>query len=844
VNAKAPQEIVMHDLVHELASIITADEFLVLDATEQKNWDISIHCRHVQLIKYKNQFNVFKHLPDKLRSLHFRNSHELQLPEKAFSRFKHIRILDLSSSRQNSYSLKTLPNNISNLYKLCYLDLSGNRSLNELPMSFGKLSNLSFLNLSGCSVLQALPKSICQLTYLQHLDMSKCCAIQNLPDKFGSLPNLLFLNLSGCSKLSKLPENVSLESLQHLDLSNCHDLENLPKDIGNQQNLVFLNLSCCYKVSELPESFCQLIHLKDLDISDCHGLKELPKCIGNLSELDTLNLTSCCKLQLLPESLCQMSKLRCLNLSYCVRLKELPSSFGKLKLHILDINCALLLQDLPYGLDTMSSLSQFEYMKLSHNLTDKANDIRENLKLRVRRTHIARPIENRRCSNLVELAQLTCHELDISHLYNVRDPEDAERVKLRDNSDLHMLALLWGIYDKDIYGKDISDLGLEALWFYEQREACKQQEQDKALLERLVPPRTLKHFYLSGYMSKDFPDWMFDISFYLPSLTILIICDLEECETLPSFGRLPNLRSLYLAHSPKIQKIGEEFYGGGEICTKLRLLHVKSMENLVEWWTTKSGRDNEEFLIPNLHSLNIVDCPKLKFVPYPPRSMFWMLNNSNEVLPEGGFGKLSSYIVPFQMAIRNCNLSPNMWHSLQHFVTLEDFIVHSCSSLRALPEVIGCFTILKELSLMSLKELQGLPECLGQLTLLEKVLIVDCPKLKSLPESMKNLTALTSLCLVGCEGLEMLPEWIGQLTSLQELYISLCPNVTSLPESIPNLIALNKLYIYGCPDLVRRCQREDANLISHIPKDQVTLLDADGMKLPVAPQMFVPLVYL
>jgi hypothetical protein len=78
----------MHDLVHELASVIIAEEFIVLDAddTIPRNWKGAIHCRHTQLIKYKKQTHVFKDLPGKLRSLHFRNSQDLQLPKKAFSR--------------------------------------------------------------------------------------------------------------------------------------------------------------------------------------------------------------------------------------------------------------------------------------------------------------------------------------------------------------------------------------------------------------------------------------------------------------------------------------------------------------------------------------------------------------------------------------------------------------------------------------------------------------------------------------------------------------------------------------------------------------------------------------
>ncbi|XP_048566001.1 putative disease resistance protein RGA1 [Triticum urartu] len=905
VHAKTSQKLTMHDLVHDLATVITSTEFLVLDAnaTKPRGSNRASYCRHARLINYQNQTKIFKDLPTTSRSLHFSYSGKLQLPQMAFSRSKYIRVLDLSehsvgrqytsgnldvngSSVQgqstssnlvlpssihkskllryldatalpikslpksfhtlrymqtlilSKCSLETLADNICCLDKLSYLDLSCNVSLTELPDSLGKLSKLSFLNLLGCSMLQELPESIYELTCLQHLDMSECHAIKKLPDKFGALLKLIFLNLSGCSKITKLPDNLKLQSLEHMNLSNCHELQNLPKDFGNLQRLGFLSLSECYKVSVLPKSFCQLVHLKSLDLSDCHELMKLPECFGNLFELDSLNLTSCCKLQVLPESFCKLSKLRCLNLSYCMRLDKLPSLFGGLKLQSLDISCTMSLHKLPDSIADMTSLTRFEAVAGSSTMMDSVQKIKEHLIISGKINHIVQQIENKGCSSIVELADLTCYELRVQKLQNVKHPEDAERAKLRDKSDLRKLRLCWGSHG----GKD------------------------KSVLEKLVPPRTLDYFHLKGYMSTDFPKWMSDISSYLPSLTYLRLFDLGRCDTLPPFGQLPNLRGICVKNIPNVKKIGKEFFGQGRKCIKLRSITLKSMENLAELWTTRSGDENEEFLIPNLHNLNVQNCPKLKFLPYPPRSMIWFLENIDEIIPEGGFGKLSSSALPFDMVINNCNFSPDNWDRLHHFPTIESLQVESCNGLRALPEVIRCFTSLKRLVLVSLKELESLPKWLGCLISLQRVLIKDCPKLTSLPESMKNLTALKELSLQGCKGWEILPEWIrlltslqifeiincpnltslpesmkglssltklyikecqglavlpeclGQLITLQKLSIHHCPNLTSLPQSVQNLTVLKELYIWGCPILVERCQGEDAGLISQIPK--------------------------
>uniref|UniRef100_A0A8I7BB09 R13L1/DRL21-like LRR repeat region domain-containing protein n=1 Tax=Hordeum vulgare subsp. vulgare TaxID=112509 RepID=A0A8I7BB09_HORVV len=191
------------------------------------------------------------------------------------------------------------------------------------------------------------------------------------------------------------------------------------------------------------------------------------------------------------------------------------------------------------------------------------------------------------------------------------------------------------------------------------------------------------------------------------------------------------------------------------------------MHNLEEWWTTQSGEENEEFLIPNLHKLDIVNCPKLKFLPYPPRSLSWYLNNSSEVLPEQGFGKLSSSTLPSDMHIHG-DFSPDKWDRLQHLPTLESFNVSYCGGLMVFPQVIRSFT------------------------------------------------SLTTLYLKSLNNLYALPEWFGQLISLQELYIFDCRNLTSLPESMRDT-KLKKLHIWGCPSLLQSCKGRDAEKICHIP---------------------------
>lgn len=149
--------------------------------------------------------------------------------------------------------------------------------------------------------------------------------------------------------------------------------------------------------------------------------------------------------------------------------------------------------------------------------------------------------------------------------------------------------------------------------------------------------------------------------------------------------------------------------------------------------------------------------------------MYWYLFNCDEVLPERGFGRISSSTLPFLANITSRNFSPDKWHRLQHLPTLEILRVAGRKSLRTFPEATPRF-----------------------------------PSLRFLHVALKDL--------------EILPEWLGQLISLEELRIFNCPKLTFLPASIRNLTALKKLNIKGCPRLVERCQGENAHRISHIPE--------------------------
>ncbi|RLM98152.1 hypothetical protein C2845_PM06G24790 [Panicum miliaceum] len=671
MHSRAPNKLTMHDMVHKLAEIMAGNEIIIRDDPEKMICSKSEknYCRHMQLVNCdKKQSKVLRKVPGKIRSLHFTGCSKMLLRQKSFSKAKYLRILDISGcAREGEHTpgskamllpssiyrlmllryldasglpitrlpksllrlqsmqtlilsnctLETLPDDIGSLLELCYLDLSGNRSLKELPKSLGGLSSLTFLNLSGCSKLKR-----------------GCCELQKLPDKLCSLPKLLVLNLSGCSNLSKLPDKLELISLEHMDLSSCHGLQNLPQDFGKLCRLEFLNLSDCHKVQVLPDSFCNLTNLKDLNLSDCHDIRELPERINNLSKLHSLNLTSCYKLQSLPSTFYEMSELKHLNFSYCARLKKLPMSFGELRLQILDISCCVTLHDLPESINKMTSLTQLHVTSGHPNMFAKAQTIKKGLK-------------NRKVHGVSVIDDGKCQELETTNLQNVKHLENIDTANLSDNPELRVLRLCW---DYSIL-ENQTDAGNIDCSISERTD--EKTDMGKQVLENLIPPRSLEDFALFGYPSNDFPTWIHDISSYLPCVHSIHLYK-AECHSLPPIGQLPNLRYLVINSIPNIQKIGKEFYGKEGACKKLRFISLESLDKLAEWWTTRSGEEHEEFLIPNLLRLEVKECPKLKFLPYPPKTMYWF-----------SLGK---------------------WARLRHLATLEVLGIVGCRDLSTLPE--------------------------------------------------------------------------------------------------------------------------------------------------------------
>jgi hypothetical protein len=184
--------------------------------------------------------------------------------------------------------------------------------------------------------------------------------------------------------------------------------------------------------------------------------------------------------------------------------------------------------------------------------------------------------------------------LEITSLENVKSPEEAQRIELMKNHRLWKLKLQWT--------RDAERL-----------------VDDKMLLEKLVPPSSLKQLGIQGYTSGSFPAWLLD---YRPNLVRIELCNLPSCNVLPPLSQLPNLNWLVL----------------------------RGLESLEEWNTPySSGQEHA------MRNLEIHDCPKLSIKPLMPRAEWLEISKSDTVLSSWGeYTGASSYPVETTLHIKHC----------------------------------------------------------------------------------------------------------------------------------------------------------------------------------------------
>ncbi|PIN16951.1 Leucine-rich repeat protein [Handroanthus impetiginosus] len=211
-----------------------------------------------------------------------------------------------------------IPSSLVNLKELRYMDLRSNNLTGSLSsMYFDGDSNLFYVNLWNNSISGEIPQSLFRLPLLQQLILSNNKfsgqITGEIPSWIWDIGKLQFLNLSfnlllDLEKPYHFPSDLYLLDLHsnllrgelplppagalYVDYSNNNFEKSIPHDIGSSISFVsFLSLANNNFSGAIPTSFCNATRLEVLDLSNNNLSGGIPRClVNNIHNLEVLNL--------------------------------------------------------------------------------------------------------------------------------------------------------------------------------------------------------------------------------------------------------------------------------------------------------------------------------------------------------------------------------------------------------------------------------------------------------------------------------------------------------------------------------------------------------------------------
>ncbi|KAL5999470.1 hypothetical protein ACLOJK_037755 [Asimina triloba] len=732
----------MHDLLHDLAELITKDETYV-DKSESSH-QCRTNVRHASFrVNGKSSAKM-------LRSLFLHKVDKIDTGlDNLFRQARFLRALVFRDAE-----IKTLPRTIWKLKHLRYLDLSGS-CIVELPNAIGKMKYLKYLDLRNSELLE-LPNAIGKLKHLTYLDLSRSNIVE-LPESVCHLHNLRTLKLSGCSQLKKLPSGMGgMVGLRYLEIEGTDSLEYLPKGMGRMTGLKSLS-----KFIVGGEGGCEINELRQLNcLQGSLEIKHLER-VSSREEAATAELRNKPNLHRL---VLEMSS---------DRGEESSDSGEESSDRSEDDAETERMDSVLEGLRPHANLEELRLECSRHN-SKLPSWMEDSSFSKLTRLEIRGSVIQREQNNLPGLGQLPA--LKRLEIVNVGLKKVGRE-------------LYYGNLSNDVVGgggreafAKLEELVLEEMSELEEWELMSEFDADVRIMPSLAILRLEDCPKLVGL-----PD-----HFANAPLTKLVICGchrlkwrgcsssfshleeftLDDSSEFLSNGlpHLPNLKEF------RIMSIRNEALpnGGWEQLVALRQLEIHVCFEL------KSLPDGLTQL-QSLENLEIVGCDKV------------------QLLPEG-LGQLKKLQL---LSIRGLEVLTCLPDSLGQLESLERLEILYSKNLQSLPEGLGELKKLKSLEIRDAEALICLPNSLAQLESLESLEILDTENLQSLPEGLGELKKLKSLIVTGVEVLTFPPNSLGRLESLEELEMD-CLKKFELPlEGLGQLKKLKGLTIGGDEELTR-----------------------------------------
>ncbi|XP_047952408.1 putative disease resistance protein RGA4 isoform X2 [Salvia hispanica] len=452
-----------------------------------------------------------------------------------------------------------------------------------------------------------------------------------------------------------------------------------------------------------------------------------------------------------PSSIRKLIHLRVLNINGS-RIERLPDWIGEL-IH---------LQTLRAEVDNIQLPSTLKYLiNLRHLYIEKLVDLPAEMgRLTCLRTLKFFRVGDKSGYKIEELGSLNDlkGELKISDLEKVGNKEEAEKANLHKKSKLVELHLVW--------------------------DPCRQDEtrNDENVLDGLQPHSNLKKLKIEGFTGKRFPSWNPDMAVenvargswvQLDNLIEISLSHCLECEEIPMFGQLPNLKSLWLEGLRNVKSINSSAHKSQSIVfPALESLKMYDIPRLTEWVHTESVGVSGVKLFPHLQYLAIERCKQLTNFP----ALFW--------------SPLKELTVEY---IESYRPLANIFET--KLMLLTELCVEGINDLEYLPNWL--FVSNRNLSKLKIAEcpkLRGLPEGLCTISSLEKLTIRECPNLKhvGVHKSQGSLTCLKELVIEDCNALLYLPcEMVG--SSLEILVLKSLRSLQNLARIVDCLSKLARL---------------------------------------------------
>ncbi|GKV48804.1 hypothetical protein SLEP1_g55596 [Rubroshorea leprosula] len=511
----------MHDLVHDLALLVSTGETLI--------WDTSCNIvdQNFSTIRHLRVKSNGKHLPTIPKGIAQR-LHSLFSDGDVFcsmaSDLKSLRSLKLTG-----HKMKKLPISLGKLKHLKYLDIS-RTYVTVLPKSFSKLYNLQTSKFVDIGIL--LPNGTSNLISLRHIYSGRSCNISIM--QLTSLRTLSAFVVGtkkgsqiedlGC--LSQLGGKLGIFQLEHVRSK----LEASKASLKEKTKLH--QLALCWSSRHVGAvnnnndeetwsmgGFSSLHKLSELLIEYCSNLTAIPGLDGLLA-LEKLELLSCDGLTSLPIVLGSCISLQLLEIRKCQNLNSIPSINGLTSLETLNVFRCNGLTCLPIGLDSCISLQQLR-IESCPNLISIPEDIGK--------LHSLNVLSIRNCKNLRSipgewLASLTC-------LKGLRlGPFWSELEDFPELTSIHQLHAF------------LEEL---ALYGWNKLESLPHQLQHLTALKELI---LLKFNGLEAL-----PEWLGDLS-SLHRLEIGNCSNLTHLPSIEAMRCLSNLQYLHIWDCPKLKQ--------------------------------------------------------------------------------------------------------------------------------------------------------------------------------------------------------------------------------------------------------------------------------------------------